>query len=64
LYSGYSGYSAEPNPAAVAESAAHLGEVLWTMGKTEEAKPVWEKALQQFPEDEKLRAVVKRLQAN
>jgi len=32
------------------------------MGKKEEAKPVWEKALQQFPEDEKLQAVVKRFQ--
>lgn len=33
------------------EIAAHLGEVLWALGKQEEAKEVWAKALSKNPED-------------
>jgi len=47
-------------PATVAENATHLGEVLWVSGKPEEAKQVWRKALQEFPDDEMLREVVGR----
>jgi tetratricopeptide (TPR) repeat protein len=47
-------------PANVAENAAHLGEVLWVSGHKEEAKKVWGKALQEFPNDEKLHEVVER----
>jgi tetratricopeptide (TPR) repeat protein len=38
----------------------HLGEVLWVSGDKEAAKTVWEKALKDFPENEKLREVVQR----
>ena len=42
------------------EISAHLGEVLWANGEKEKAKKVWEDALKEFPEDEKLRDVVNR----
>lgn len=47
-------------PEAAAEIAAHLGEVLWASGNKAEAKAVFEKALQDFPENEKLKETVKR----
>lgn len=40
------------------EIAAHLGEVLWVSGDRRAATEVWEQALKDFPEDEKLREVV------
>jgi len=40
--------------------AAHLGEVLWITGSKDEAKAVFEKALKDFPENEKLKETKKR----
>ena len=42
------------------EIAAHLGEVLWVRGEREQAKEVWEAALQQTPEDSRLLDVIER----
>ena len=44
------------------EIAAHLGEVLWQMGKQEEARKVWDDALKAAPDNEVLTAVIKRFQ--
>ncbi|KHD06471.1 hypothetical protein PN36_15975 [Candidatus Thiomargarita nelsonii] len=41
------------------EMAAHLGEVLWMSGDQQAAKEVWEKAQKTFPNDEKLREVIR-----
>lgn len=42
------------------EVAAHLGEVLWVVGKTDDAKVIWEGALGEDPDHEKLRATIDR----
>ena len=42
------------------EIAAHLGEVLWVRGEREQAKEVWETALQLTPEDSRLLDVIER----
>ena len=42
------------------EIAAHLGEVLWVRGEREQAKEVWEAALEQTPEDNRLLDVIER----
>ena len=42
------------------EIAAHLGEVLWVRGEREQARQVWEAALQQTPEDSRLLDVIER----
>jgi tetratricopeptide (TPR) repeat protein len=44
------------------EVAAHLGEVLWTMGKQDEARDVWQKALKVAPNDKVILEVMKRLE--
>ena len=44
-----------------AEVAAHLGEVLWTLGRQEEARQVWRTALQQQPQHRVLRDTLRRL---
>lgn len=44
------------------EVAAHLGEVLWTMGKQEAARDVWQKALKVAPNDKVILEVMKRLE--
>jgi len=44
-----------------AEIAAHLAEVLWTLGRKEEAKKVFNKAIKKAPEDEYLLSFQKRL---
>lgn len=44
-----------------AEIAAHLGEVLWTMGKRSEAMSVWEEALDKAPDNEVLQGTLERL---
>ena len=46
-----------------AEIAAHLGEVLWMMGNRDQANEVWNKALTTEPDSEKLKEVMRRLQA-
>ncbi len=45
---------------ADAEIAAHLGEVLWTAGRHDEAKKVWAAALKDNPANELLSATVKK----
>lgn len=50
-------YKARPD----AEIAAHLGEVLWTMGRREQAMTVWREAVGQSPDNETLRETLKRL---
>lgn len=42
------------------EIAAHLGEVLWVSGSTDEARKVLQQALQQAPQSAQLRAVMDR----
>lgn len=42
------------------EIAAHLGEVLWAMGRHDEARAVWETALKDHPEHPYLQEVVGR----
>ncbi len=44
-----------------AEIAAHLGEVLWTLGKQEEARRIWSDALRDTNRNEVLQGTVKRL---
>lgn len=43
------------------EVAAHLGEALWTLGRKDEARAVWRKALAQHPQQPKVLETVKRL---
>ena len=42
------------------EVAAHLGEVLWVMGRKDAAREIWDTALQTTPDDEMLLEVIKR----
>jgi tetratricopeptide (TPR) repeat protein len=42
------------------EIAAHLGEVLWKMGQHAEAIALWQKAAAQAPDNEALRATMKK----
>jgi tetratricopeptide (TPR) repeat protein len=44
------------------EIAAHLGEVLWVMGRTAEAKKVWQRAIKSFPGHKVLQEVMQRFQ--
>jgi len=44
-----------------AEIAAHLGEVLWVMGRTEQAQAVWKQGLELNPTNEVLRETMERL---
>jgi len=50
-------YTARPD----AEIAAHLGEVLWAMGRHAEAQKVWAEALRGQPKNEVLQGTIKRL---
>lgn len=47
-----------------AEIAAHLGEVMWTMGQKDEAVSVWREGLGINPENETLLETIKRFGAN
>ncbi|MEO0420725.1 MAG: tetratricopeptide repeat protein [Pseudomonadota bacterium] len=49
-------YALLPDP----EIAAHLGEVLWISGRREDAQRVWRAALDSFPGDQDLSAVMAR----
>ncbi|MGZ5040337.1 MAG: tetratricopeptide repeat protein [Usitatibacter sp.] len=51
-------YSAKPDP----EIAAHLGEVLWSNGKHDEAQRIWRAALTENPNHETLLAVMQKHQ--
>ncbi|MCX7896809.1 MAG: tetratricopeptide repeat protein [Rhodocyclaceae bacterium] len=42
------------------EIAAHLGEVLWQLGRREEARAIWEKAQREHPKNEVLSETIKR----
>jgi tetratricopeptide (TPR) repeat protein len=42
------------------EVAMHYGEVLWALGKQEQALAIWRDAMEKFPGDETLRAVMER----
>jgi tetratricopeptide (TPR) repeat protein len=43
------------------EVAAHLGEVLWALGRKDDARQVWNSALESHPEDQKILDAIKRL---
>lgn len=47
-----------PNP----EIAAHLGEVLWALGRRDEAREVWQRALDKGADNEVLEQTMQRLQ--
>ncbi len=49
-------YSIRQDP----EIAAHLGEVLWTLGRRDEAKRTWQEAARAHPGNEVLAEVIKR----
>lgn len=51
-------YAAFPDP----EVAAHLGEVLWVSGNTDQAKQVWQDALLKDPDNAVLLETVQRLE--
>ena len=47
-----------------AEIAAHLGEVLWSLGQRERAQAIWQEGLRLNPDNETLLNTLKRLRAN
>ena len=47
-----------------AEVASHVGEVLWMMGREQEAVEIWRGALQNQPDSDLIKEVVHRLQAD
>lgn len=47
----------DPDP----EIAAHLGEVLWSLGQREQAREIWEKASEIAPDSEILHETIERL---
>ena len=49
-------FKLDPDP----EIAAHLGEVLWVHGDKDEAKKIWDDNLKLHPDNETLRAVMKK----
>lgn len=50
-------FSDFPDP----EVAAHLGEVLWSAGRKDEARSIWDRALKESPDHPVLRETVQRL---
>jgi tetratricopeptide (TPR) repeat protein len=46
------------------EIAAHLGEVLWVMGKQQEAQKVWQRALEKSPQNPFVIKTMKRFDLN
>ena len=44
-----------------AEIGAHLGEVLWKLGRNAEAEGIWRDALTRAPDNESLKSTIKRL---
>lgn len=50
-------FSRFPDP----EVAAHLGEVLWSLGQKDEARAIWQNALQASPEHPVLNETIRRL---
>jgi len=56
---GYLQRSYEIRPDA--EIAAHLGEVLWALGRRDEAQKLWAHALREYSKNEVLKSTVQRL---
>lgn len=54
-----SAFKARPD----AEIAAHLGEVLWSLGQRERAQAIWQEGLLLNPDNETLLETIKRLRA-
>ena len=52
-----SAFAKKPDP----EIAAHLGEVLWSQGNTEEAKAIWKEGLRLNLDNQTLKDTLKRL---
>jgi uncharacterized protein HemY len=50
-------YKVRPDP----EIAAHLGEVLWALGRRDEAGKLWQTSLQAHPQNELLLETLHRL---
>lgn len=50
-------YKSRPDP----EIAAHLGEVLWSMGQQAQARTIWMQGAAQSPDNETLRETMQRL---
>jgi len=50
-------YKERPDP----EIAAHLGEVLWSLGQRDQAQGIWREGLLQNAENETLQETLKRL---
>lgn len=50
-------YDMAPDP----EIAAHLGEVLWQLGRRDQAREIWQSALAQHPDHPVLRETMERL---
>ncbi len=50
-------FGIRPDP----EIAAHIGEVLWSLGRRDEARQIWEKARKEHPANETLAETIKRL---
>ena len=50
-------FQSRPDP----EIAAHLGEVLWSMGQQAQARTIWSKGAAQNPDNETLRETMQRL---
>jgi tetratricopeptide (TPR) repeat protein len=51
-------YQNRPDP----EIAAHLGEVLWSMGQQTKARAIWKQGITQNPDNETLRETMQRLE--
>lgn len=51
-------YRLRPDP----EIAAHVGEVLWTLGRRDEARKIWNEARQRHPDSNVLGAVIEKFQ--
>lgn len=51
-------YRQRPDP----EIAAHIGEVLWSLGRRDEARKLWAEARQRHPDNEVLGAVIEKFQ--
>jgi len=49
-------YTLDPDP----EIAAHLGEVLWVYGNSQEAEQIWQNSLKENPDNVPLRDVIKK----
>ena len=55
-----SAFQARPD----AEIAAHLGEVLWSLGQRDQASAIWKEGAQLSPQNETLRETMQRLRGN